>query len=76
MSNNKTIIVNGRSITLRQARSQARAVVARMYGAGYKVSLGVAVNRRAFFGHQREALVVTVRSRNGRLSAPVEFLPA
>lgn len=75
MSNKTIVIVNGRSITLRQARAQARAVVARIYGAGYKVGLGVAVNRRAYFGPQREALVVTVRGPKGRLSAPVEFLP-
>lgn len=76
MSNKTTIIVNGRSMTLREVRALARPIVARMYGPGYRVGLSLEVNRRAFHcTTYPEAVRVTVRGPDGRLSGPLEFRP-
>lgn len=73
--NTNTITVNGATITERQIRSQARAIVRRMYGPCHRLGQSLEIERGAFYGPRPEAVVVTVRQPGGRLCAPLQFCP-
>jgi hypothetical protein len=75
MNNRKTLTVNGCSYTERKLRTLARAIVRRMYGPGYRVGQSVGVLKGLYYGPRSEGVLVTVRQKNGRLSAPLEFRP-
>jgi hypothetical protein len=75
MNNTKTITINGRAYTERRIRTLARAIVRRMYGPGYRVGQSVGVLEGMFYGPRSEGALVTVRQKNGRLSAPLQFRP-
>lgn len=75
MNNGKTITVNGCVYTERKLRTMARAIVLRIYGPGYRVGQSVGVLEGMFYGPRSEGVLVTVRQKNGRLSAPLQFRP-
>lgn len=75
MNNRKTVTVNGCAYTERRIRQIARAIVRRMYGPGHKVGLSVVVLENMCYGPRSEGVLVTVRQKNGRLDAPLQFRP-